>query len=115
MTSPNNTDTSAAIPHFQHPQPQGDQPAVGQIYNYNASVDQLNQQVQDLLSRVQLLENKRLVFNTGIIGLFETVSAVPTNVPISPYDQIKIYINATTYRLYWWNNTDHLWHYINAT
>lgn len=48
-------------------------------------------------------------------GLFETVSAAPTTVPKSIYDQIKIYVNGSTYRLYWYDNNANTWHYVTAT
>lgn len=54
-------------------------------------------------------------FNTDIQGLFETVSAAPTNIPKSPYDQVKIYVNGATYRLYWYDGVGHAWHYVTAT
>lgn len=109
------TDAELAEPHFQHPQPQKSQPATGQIATSEPDV---TQQLLNLTNRVQILENTahgRIVFNTGLIGLFETVSIVPTGLPLSPYDQVKIYVNSTTYRLYWYDAVGHVWHYVTAT
>lgn len=52
---------------------------------------------------------------TDIFGLFETVSTAPTNAPKGPYDQVKIYVNGATYRLYWYDGTANVWHYVTAT
>lgn len=58
---------------------------------------------------------KRRVNLFDIFGLFETVSTAPVGVPNTPYDQIKIYVNSTTYRLYWYDSTAGVWHYVTAT
>jgi hypothetical protein len=60
-------------------------------------------------------QGTRINFNTDIIGLFETVSVVPTNVPKSPYDQVKVYVSGATYRLYWYDANGGVWHYVTAT
>lgn len=99
-------------PQFQHPQPQSHAPAIGQI---STDVQPSSEQIADLQRRISDLESKRVVFNTGIIGLFEVVSAVPTGVPTSPYDQIKIYTNSTTYRLYWYDQVNHAWRFATGT
>lgn len=109
------TDAETAEPHFQHPQPQKSTPAIGQIDTGEVSTPD---QLQNLTNRVQALENTahgRVVFNTGLIGLFETVSVVPTGIPLSPYDQVKIYVNSTTYRLYVYDSVGHVWHYATLT
>ena len=102
-------------PQFQHPQPQSEQPAYGQVYSNALSNDDLQKQVQQLSSRLDLFINKRINWNTDIIGLFETVSAVPTLTPTKPYDQIKFYSNATTYRLYVYDQTNQVWRYATLT
>lgn len=58
---------------------------------------------------------QRINFNTDIIGLFETVSAVPTGSPKGPYDQVKVYVNGGTLRLYWYDGVANVWHYVTAT
>jgi len=51
----------------------------------------------------------------NIYGMFETIDAVPTGEPIKFSEQIKIYTNSTTYRLYWYDSLNKTWHYITAT
>lgn len=75
-------------------------------------------EIQDLQKRLGELErevNGRMSFETDILGLFETVSTAPTNTPYSPYDQVKIYVNGGTYRLYWYDGNANVWHYVTAT
>lgn len=50
-----------------------------------------------------------------VFGLFETVSTAPTATPKTWFDQIKIYTNGATLRLYWYDATNATWHYITAT
>lgn len=94
-------------PQFQHPQSQSMSPAYGQVYSDTPDTSQLLQTIEDLTNRVRNLENKRINFNTDLVGPFETVTAIPTATPptTSPYDQIKIY--GTT--LYFYNYTSHAW------
>lgn len=72
-----------------------------------------------ILQRLDALEaktaNPKLNLDTDIYGMFEVVSAVPTLTPKTAYDQIKIYTNATTYRLYWYDWVNHAWHYATGT
>lgn len=42
---------------------------------------------------VEDLKRRQINFNTDILGLFETVSTVPTGIPKNTYDQVKIYVN----------------------
>lgn len=99
MTLANKTDAELAAPHFQHPQPQSQgNPAAGQV---DTGKPDPTQQLQDLTNRVQNLEtiaSGRVVFNTGLIGLYESITPAPTGIPTSPYDQVKIVkISGTTY------------------
>lgn len=105
MTSPNN-------PHFEHSQPQTPEPAQGQISGIDSEQDIA---LQTLQSQVFQMQNTRLNLNTDIIGLFETVSAVPTGVPTGPWQQIKFYSNSTTYRLYMYDATNNVWRYATLT
>lgn len=61
------------------------------------------------------LDSLLIGLDTDIDGIYETVSAAPTNVPRNTYDQIKIYVNSTTYRLYWYDGVGNVWHYVTAT
>lgn len=51
----------------------------------------------------------------NIDRLFEVVSVVPSGDPKSIYDQVKIYTNGGTYRLYWYDYVAHAWHYATGT
>ena len=51
----------------------------------------------------------------SLFGFFETVSTAPSGVPKTTYDQIKIYVNGATYRLYWYDSVGNAWHYVTAT
>lgn len=51
----------------------------------------------------------------NIIGMFQTVSVAPTGVPFNWQNQIQIYTNGGTLRLYWYDVTNNTWHYITAT
>ena len=51
----------------------------------------------------------------AVQGLFETVSSVPNGIPNDMYDQIKIYKNGATYRLYWYEGATNTWRYATGT
>lgn len=88
-----------------------------------SDVDSLNGRIDALALTLDNLikthkhdgSSSRINLNTDILGLFEVVSVAPTGVPRDVYDQIKIYVNSTTYRLYWYDNVGHVWHYVTAT
>lgn len=69
----------------------------------------------ELQNRVSQLEQKRVTIETDLLGMFEVVSAVPTLTPRTAYDQIKIYSNSTTYRLYWYDWVNNAWRYATGT
>ena len=50
-----------------------------------------------------------------IIGLFEVVDTVPSNVPSRLFDQVKIYKNGSTKRLYVYDYSNHAWYYVGLT
>lgn len=77
--------------------------------------DTLADQISSLEQRVGDIENKRINIDTDVFGLFETVSAVPAGIPQTVYDQVKIYVNGATLRLYWYDSVAHVWHYVTAT
>ncbi len=101
---------------FQHPQPQGISPYAGQQeFNPDGTLS-MSPTMLELSSLGQKLPPQpRVNFNTDIIGLFQTVSVAPTQTPVSPYQQIQIYVNSTTYRLYVYDNTAGVWHYATLT
>lgn len=55
------------------------------------------------------------IYIRDLQGTFRTVSVAPTDKPKSVVDQIVIYKNGTTYRLYWYDTANDQWHYITAT
>lgn len=55
------------------------------------------------------------VFLSDSVGMYETVTAVPTGKPTNAINQIKVYTNSTTYRLYWYDVKNNVWHYVTAT
>lgn len=55
------------------------------------------------------------VFLNNSIGVFETVTTTPTGKPTNMINQIKIYTNGSTYRLYWYDVKNNVWHYVTAT
>lgn len=55
------------------------------------------------------LNSTRINLNTDIIGLFEVVTAAPTLIPKSPYDQIKIAIISGVSYLYVYDQVNHAW------
>jgi hypothetical protein len=96
-------------PYFQHPQPQSNQPNYGQVYSSAPDTAQTIQDIQDLRQRIQMLEQKRVNLNTGLIGLFETVTVAPTITPANPYDQIKLANISGTFYLYVYNTNSNSW------
>lgn len=108
---PNNMQPSKPAPvvkpNFQHPQPQSSRPDADQIFEG----DSLEDRIAALEGQLSGVMSKRINFNTDLIGLFETVPIVPTGTPTNPFGQVKIYVNDTTYRLYWYDAMANVWHY----
>lgn len=50
-----------------------------------------------------------------IFGTFRVTDTAPTGKPIKFADQIVVYKNSTTYRLYWYDPQNNEWHYVTAT
>lgn len=102
-------------PTFQHPQPQTNQPAYDQIAGVAPDMSVLSAQLQTLTQRVEQMENKRINFNTDIIGLFETVIVAPTITPTSPFEQIKLALISGTYYIYAYNTSSKSWKRVAIT
>ena len=51
----------------------------------------------------------------NVFGMFKTSDQVPTGTPKNWFDQILIYKNGATLRLYWYDVTNAGWHYVTAT
>jgi hypothetical protein len=109
------------IPSFIHPQVQSNLPedtfSRPDTENYAQLISDLSIKIDTLIER-HIHDgggSTRINWNTDIIGLFETVSLVPTLVPTKPYDQIKFYSNGITYRMYIYDNTNKVWRYATLT
>lgn len=50
-----------------------------------------------------------------IEGYFKTIDSVPSHTPSSFFDQIIIYKNGTTRRLYWYDVDNSEWVYVAGT
>lgn len=99
------------IPDFQHPQSQTTAPAYGQVFSDTLSTTDIATQTAGLQQQIKDIISKNVNFNTDIIGLFETINTVPTAVPASPYEQVKLYVNGSVFRVYWYDSLGKIWHY----
>lgn len=109
------TDAEVAATHFQHPQSQSQQPAYDQIAGVAPDLQTLMNNLQALANRVQAMENKRINFNTDLIGLFETLTAAPTGIPTSPFEQIKLANISGTFYIYAYNTNSKTWKRVAIT
>lgn len=82
------------------------------IQELQNQINQLSLRLNEFIFNKQI--NTRVNF-FDIFGKFEVVSAVPTGKPNDVSGQIKIYVNGVTYRLYWYDTTAGVWHYVTAT
>lgn len=94
------------------------------VYQPQVDLAGLTQQIEQLRQYVD--ENirdhshngssaQRIQLDIDIGGLFATVSVIPTATPMTVYDQIKIYENGGTHRLYWYDSVAQLWRYTAGT
>lgn len=105
---------SFSAPSFEHPQSQAPDPGQVGIPSDDATV--LRHRIDALEAQVLLLiANHQHDLSTDIIGLFEVVSVIPTKPPRNIYQQVKIYVSGTTYRLYLYDYNAHVWHYSTLT
>lgn len=68
----------------------------------------------------QSIDNPKVELNPVIdakdlFGLFRVSDTVPDGKPIRFIDQVVVYTNSTTYRLYWYDVNAGVWHYVTAT
>lgn len=82
------------------------------IQELQNQIDQLNSKFNEFIFNKQT--NTRVNF-FDILGKFEVVSSAPSGKPNNVSEQIKIYVNGATYRLYWYDTTAGVWHYVTAT
>jgi hypothetical protein len=92
-------------PQFQHPQQQTNAPAPDQIFSFDPTDKQQQNQIDKLQNDFNLYKNQRINLNTDIIGLFQTVTVAPTQIPTSPYQQIQIAVLSGTTYLYMYDTT----------
>lgn len=85
------------------------------IQDLQIQIDSLTQQVQELTRSLNEHNHNGVIgqqiYFKSLFGLFETVSVVPTTIPKTTYDCIKIYTNGVTYRFYWYDSVANVWHY----
>lgn len=60
-------------------------------------------------------KDAELVDISQIVGLIEVVDTVPSSVPRRLFDQVKIYKNGGTKRLYVYDYKNHSWYYVALT
>jgi hypothetical protein len=66
------------------------------------------------------IKNEDVVLNPiteakSLFGLFRVSDTAPTGKPTRFIDQVVIYTNSTTYRIYWYDQNANVWHYVSAT
>jgi hypothetical protein len=49
---------------------------------------------------------------SDVFGMFQTVSVAPTSTPINWFNQVQIYINGATHRLYVYDTSTNAWIYV---
>lgn len=54
-------------------------------------------------------------FLSQLAGIVDTVTSAPTGKPTNMVNQFKIYTNGATYRFYWYDAKNDVWHYVTAT
>lgn len=98
MTSPNNQPKEEK-PRFEHPQPQSDySPAHGQVVGPPPQIADIQIQLDSLDQKLTDYINRRINLNTDILGLLQTVTKAPVQIPNSIYQQVQIaIISGTTY------------------
>lgn len=87
--------------------------------NPDDKIADLQSQIDDLRELIRThyhdgLNASRLDMS-DLIGMFQVVDVAPTNIPRDMYDQVQIYVNGATLRLYWYDWVNHAWHYVTAT
>jgi hypothetical protein len=66
------------------------------------------------------IKNEDVVLNPiveakSLFGLFRVSDTAPTGKPTRFIDQVVIYTNDTTYRIYWYDQNAGVWHYVTAS
>jgi len=82
-------------------------------------MEELTKRIEELERNMK--EHERIGVNdyrvnfSDIFGKLEIVSTVPIGSPNNISEQIKIYTNGVTYRLYWYDTTAGFWRYATGT
>lgn len=106
MTSPSNKENQP--PSINNPVPI-DQSVQAQLDLLRADLNMLiSTHIHDGLgaTRIQL---------DDIMGLFETVSEIPTGVPKSVYDQVKLFVSGEIILLYFYDTVSQVWRAMGMT
>lgn len=74
------------------------------------SMDELRQEIESLKRQIAAIN-----LDTQVKGMFEVVSSPPSGTPHDLFDQVKLYVSGTTYRLYCYDWNNHAWHYATLT
>lgn len=86
---------------------------------------ELEAKLEEALNRIAVLEDRQsqsyiqdtnlFIDIQNIINFIQVVSTAPTATPRNFWEQIKLYINGSTYRLYIYDNTTNNWRYAALT
>ncbi len=75
--------------------------------------------MKDLENKIEEIDSEVIpvprILAQNIQGMFQTISVAPTGVPLNWQNQIQIYVNGATLRLYWYDTSANTWHYVTAT
>lgn len=79
-----------------------------QIQDLKNQIDDLQTQIDDLSTKTNDFDSARInLFD--VFGTFQTVSAAPTLVPSTPYDQLQIAKISSTWYLYIYDMDGAVW------
>lgn len=56
-------------------------------------------------------KNSKFVNLSSIAGLFEIIDYAPTHVPKNVFEQVKLYVNGATYRIYFYDYKANAWRF----
>lgn len=80
------------------------------LYNFMAEKEFKNK-IKKIDSSVKPVPR---ILARNIQGMHQTVSVAPTSVPLTMQDQIQIFVDGGTLRLYWYDVVGGAWHYVTA-
>ena len=68
-----------------------------------------------MYTELLFFDNSVKVDIKSIESMYEVVDAIPVHTPVRVYDQIKIYVNGATKRLYLYDYKNRAWLYATLT